>query len=103
MSKRYKTRAELESKVIRISLGQYALLKEICRRASVTMTEALDLALKRHEPEPKPEPAQLPMIPVSFKPKSIESNGLKAAHFKPKSISGNGITHIKLKSIQEVR
>jgi len=62
MSKRYKTRAELESKVIRISLGQYALLKEICRRASVTMTEALDLALKRLEPEPKPEPAQIPMI-----------------------------------------
>ena len=100
MSKRYKTRAELESKVIRVSLGQYALLKEICLHAGVTMTEALDLALNRQEPEPvaAKSPAQMPMVPVFFKPKSISIDG--TGQFKPKSISSDGVTRLKFKSIK---
>jgi hypothetical protein len=83
MTQRYKTKAELNSKVIRVSLGQYGLLSELSRRAGVTMSEALDLALKAAEPVTKVSPAQIP-IPLFFKPKSISSNG--AAHINLKSI-----------------
>lgn len=51
MAQRYKTRAELESKVIRVSLGQYALLAEISRRAGVTMAEALQLVIEHRAQE----------------------------------------------------
>ena len=43
--------AELNSRVIRINLGDYALLREISRRAGVTFAEALHLALERQEVE----------------------------------------------------
>ncbi|GAI86736.1 unnamed protein product, partial [marine sediment metagenome] len=100
MAKKYPS--ELNTKTVRIGIGAWALLTDISRRAGVTIAEALDLALKGHKPEPKPEPAQIPMTPVFFEPKSIESNGARhgAAAFKPKSITGNGVTHIKLKSIR---
>lgn len=97
---------DITHKVMRVLAGDYALLMEISRRAGIPMAEALHKLIIMPQPEPEPaaskSPAQIPMIPVFFKPKSIESNGLKAAHFKPKSISSNGITHIELKSIREV-
>ena len=99
---KHKYPSELNTKLIRVSLGHWAMLLEISRRAGVTIDEALSLALKAAKPEPKrepkPEPAQIPMMPVSFKPKFI--SGVVA--FKPASISGNGVAHIKLKSIKEV-
>ena len=102
MAKKYPS--ELNTKTVRIGIGAWALLTDISRRAGVTIAEALDMALKRHEPEPEPEPAtskspaQIPMIPVFFKPKSIDGNG--AAYFKPKSISIDGAIPVKLKSIK---
>lgn len=95
-------------KQTRIVLEDYLLLKVFAQRLGVSMSEALHKLIIGLKPQPEPEPAaskspaQIPMIPVFFKPKSIESNGLKATHFKPKSISSNGITHIELKSIREV-
>jgi len=47
MTQRYKTKAELNSKTIRVSLGQYALLTEIALKAGVSISEALDMALER--------------------------------------------------------
>ena len=96
-----KKRYDSKWKVTRIALGDYALLKELSRRAGVSMAEALHKLITGQaelKPEPKPEPAQMPMIPVFFKPKSISIDG--AAQFKPKSISSDGVTRLKLKSIK---
>ncbi|GAI59539.1 unnamed protein product [marine sediment metagenome] len=88
----------------RILLSDYLLLKEFAQRAGVSMSEALHKIITGLAPKAEPEPvaskspAQIPKIPVFFKPKSIERNGAFA--FKPKSISGNGITQFKLKSIR---
>lgn len=47
MTQRYKTKAELNSKTIRVSLSQYALLTEIALKAGVSISEALGLALEK--------------------------------------------------------
>ncbi|GAI01935.1 unnamed protein product [marine sediment metagenome] len=106
MSKR-KYPSELNSRTIRVNIGDWQWLNSLSQRLGITVAQAfhkvitgLDHKEPEPEPEPKPEPAQIPMIPVSFEPKFIEING--AAAFKPKSISGNGIAHIKVKSIEEV-
>ena len=53
--------SEQNTRVIRINLGDYALLTEISRRARVTMAEALHLALERQEQVTKVAGAQIPM------------------------------------------
>lgn len=58
---RQKCPAELNSRTIRIGLGDYALLREISLRAGVTMAEALHLALERQEVVTRVSPAQIPM------------------------------------------
>jgi len=69
MAKKYPS--ELNTKTVRIGIGAWALLTELSRRADVTIAEALDMALKGHEPEPEPvkvdgiSPAQIPM-PVTI-------------------------------------
>ena len=49
------------SKTIRISLGDYALLREISRRLTVTMAEALHLTLESQEKLAKVSRAQIPL------------------------------------------
>jgi len=102
MSKK-KYPSELNTKTVRIGIGAWALLTEISRRASCTIAEALDLALKGHklEPEPEPElepaasksPAQIPMpvFRVTGKPairvrpaSTIATNGNKKVAFRIK-------------------
>lgn len=46
---RRKYPSELNTKQVRVSLGDYALLTEISRGAGVTMAEALHLAITRQE------------------------------------------------------
>jgi hypothetical protein len=58
---RRKYPSELNTRHVRVSLGDYALLKEISRRQSVTMAEALHLALERQEQVTRVSPAQIPM------------------------------------------
>jgi hypothetical protein len=60
MAKR-KYPSELNTKQVRVSLGDYALLREISLRAGVTMAEALHLALERQEVVTRVSPAQIPM------------------------------------------
>ena len=87
MSQRYKTTAELQSRVVRISLGDYALLVEISRRAGVTMAEALHLAIEQRYPETKISPAQIPMPAFRVRAYSTMAvNGSKPVAFsiKPK-------------------
>jgi len=82
MSKRrmYRTKAELESKVIRISLGRYALLAEISQRERCTIDEALEkLITQQAKPKAEPEaesvkesPRQIPLAPVVFASKQAD-------------------------------
>lgn len=99
---------EKKYKVTRVNLGDYLILKDISQAADISMAEALHRLIVGNL---KPEPAQIPVKPVFFGPKSIESNGAAAfklksiesngtAAFKLKSITGNGITRLKLKSIK---
>ena len=97
-----KQRYDSKEKNTRIHLADYLFVKQFSIGAGVSMAEALHQLIVGVKPkaEPKPEPAQMPMIPIPafFKPKSIESIG--AAYFKPKSISIDGVTRLKLKSIK---
>lgn len=49
-------KTELSSKVIRVSLGDYALLATVSRDAGITMAEALHLVLERREEVTKASP-----------------------------------------------
>jgi len=93
MAKKYPS--ELNTKTIRINIGDYGLLSEISRKADVTMAEALHLLLERQEPETRLSPAQIPMpafratAPVAFRVRgepAIVLNGVKPIIFvvKPK-------------------
>jgi len=67
---RHKAPSELNSKTIRISLGDYALLDGISREARITFAEALHLLITEQAKQrvtvvPK---AQIPMPTFSFKP-----------------------------------
>jgi len=59
MAKKYPS--ELNTRTIRIGIGDYALLAEISRRAGVTFADALHLALERQEAAMRISPAQIPM------------------------------------------
>lgn len=79
--------AELNSKVVRINIGDYAWLAEISRHAGITFAEALHLALERQEPELEPElepdlelepvasksPRQIPMLITSARSMPVTS------------------------------
>jgi len=79
--------AELNSRVIRINLGDYIALRAVATRAGVTMAEALQLALERHEAVTRVSPAQIPMRVM---PGIVITavNGSKAAAFKIKPRGG---------------
>lgn len=55
---RRKYPSELNTRHVRVNLGDYVLLKEISRRAGVTMAEALHLAVEQKEHETRISPAQ---------------------------------------------
>jgi len=89
MAKR-KYPSELNTRTVRVNVGDWQMLLEISRRADINVAEAFHkLIIMSHlEPEPELETEkreQIPMIPVFF---------------KPKSISSDGVTRLKLKSIK---
>ncbi|GAH96977.1 unnamed protein product [marine sediment metagenome] len=55
---KHKCPAELNSKVVRISLPTYLLLKEYSLSAGITMAEAIDQLLTLGEPKASVEPTQ---------------------------------------------
>lgn len=89
MAKR-KYPSELNTRQIRVSLGDYALLAEISRRAGVTFAEALHLALERQEAVTRVSPAQIPMAAFRVMPGRVITavNGSKQAAFKIKPRGG---------------
>jgi len=79
MAKR-KYPSELNTRIVRINVGTYLLLKEMSQKLAITMAEALDLAvteqMKRDQVTVTPR-TQLRMIPALIP--SIAVNGSKAA------------------------
>jgi hypothetical protein len=92
---KHKYPSELNTRHVRVSLGAYTLLKEISRRAGVTMTEALDLALERQEQVARVSPAQTRMIDVIMP-------GQVTASIIPSRVTGNGVAHVQPKIIKGV-
>ncbi len=90
---RQKSPSELNSKTIRISLGDYALLAEISRRADLTFAEALHLLITnraKQEAVTITPRTQIPMLlgTTAYRAKpitAITTNGSKVAAFRIKS------------------
>ncbi len=100
MAKR-KYPSELNSRTVRVNIGDWKWLNSLAQALGTTVAEAFHKVVteQAHKAKtPTPEPAQIPMMPVFFEPKSIESNGIGS--FKPASISTDKVTMIKLKSIK---
>lgn len=60
--------SELNTKQVRVSLGDYALLREISMKAGITMAEALHLAIEHQEQVTRVSPAQIPMAVLRIAP-----------------------------------
>jgi len=60
MSKK-KYPSQLNTRQVRVNIGDYALLKEISIRAGISMAKALHLAIERQEQITSVSPAQIPM------------------------------------------
>jgi|WetSurMetagenome_2_1015567.scaffolds.fasta_scaffold05644_4 hypothetical protein len=66
MTRKYPS--ELNTKHIRVSLGDYAMLKEISMNSGVTMAEALHMAVERQVQVARVSPAQIPMVAIRLAP-----------------------------------
>ena len=60
MVKKYPS--ELNTRIIRIGIGEYAMLSEISRKADISMAEGLRQILQGIMPGEKISPAQIPMV-----------------------------------------
>ncbi len=79
MAKKYPS--ELNTRTIRIGIGDYAMLAEISRRLRGTMAEALHLALERQEQVTRVSGTQIPMPVFRVTPMpTIAVNGAGAKH-----------------------
>ena len=95
--------SEKNSKIVRISIGDYVLLTEVSRRASVTMAEALHLLLERQEREPDRELEQVTKgSPIQTRMLDIVMPSQVTARVTPSQVTGNGVAHIQPKIIKEV-
>ena len=98
MTQRYKTKAELNSKTIRISLAKYALLTEIALKAGVSISEALDMVMEQQGKVIKVSSAQ-PAFKVAGMP-SFKVTGMPVLHVTPQvttAVNGAGATHSAFK------
>jgi len=68
MTQHYKTKAELNSKVIRIPLGTYAALKQAAIEAQVSIGEVVEALakLKSVKKQPESHKAQIPLPVFNF-------------------------------------
>jgi len=90
---RRKSPSELNTRHVRVGLGDYALLKEISLRIGVTMAEALHLALERQEAVLRVSPAQIPMSMVGV-------TAMPSMRVTPKvttAVNGVGVKHSAFK------
>ena len=80
---RQKYPSELNTRTVRVNIGDYALLAEFSHKLGVTMAEALHLAITQQAARAR---IVLPrtQIPMSFATPSIAVNGSKVAAFGTK-------------------
>ena len=83
MAKR-KYPSELNTRTVRVNIGDWQLLMEISRHAGIAVAEAFHKLVIMHQPQPEKRPEQIPVSSVFFKPKSVSSDG--AVRIKLKSI-----------------
>ncbi len=95
MAKR-KYPSELNTRTVRVNIGDWHILLELARQHDTTVAKILHLAItEQAKPEPKREPAQIPMPTFTVIPQPvltvisqpvITANGNKAGVFviKPK-------------------
>jgi len=57
--------SELSTKVIRIGVGDYALLREFSERLSVTMAEAFHIVIEKEDKAVPPEQIPMPIHMVA--------------------------------------
>ena len=115
MVKRYKTKAELESTVIRINRNDYQVIRDLAENHGWSIGEVVSLLINSLGDEPRlPDriPAHQLLMPEILKfnqtnngvthinPKQVIDNGV--VHVKPKKITSNGTTHINPKTIRKV-
>jgi len=88
MAKKYPS--ELNTRTIRIGIGDYCLLMEISRRTGVTVAEALSQALQGREQETRVPATQIPMpvFRVMARGVRLAVNSSEEAAFKIKPKGG---------------
>ena len=91
MMKKYRNRAQENSRLIRIPLTTYIELRQLAIKAQVSIGVVVDALAKLEAVEEKQQ---------AVTKATPEQMRLPAVSFEPKIISSNGTTHIKLKSIQ---
>jgi hypothetical protein len=87
---RRKYPSELNTRLVRVNIGDYLLLTELSHKFGVTMAEALHLAItEQSRRETRVSPTQIPMPVFHVMPQpAIAVNGSKHAAFKIKPRGG---------------
>ncbi len=91
MIKKYRNRAQENSRIIRIPLTTYIELQQLAIKAQVSIGVVVE-ALTKLKAAEEEQQAVTKAAPEQMR--------LPAVSFEPKIISSNGTTHVKLKSIQ---
>lgn len=95
---RHKYPSELNTRHVRVSLGAYAMLKEVSLHAGITMTEALDLVIEQQGQVIKVSSAQ-PAFKVAGMP-AFKVTGMPVLRVAPKvatAVNGAGAQHSAFK------
>jgi len=109
---KWRTDYHKNTKVIRVTLGQYGLLKQLAGKYNVSIAQALDLILRdKAEQEQIAVPASqipMPVFQARAKPAVIASNGHPApvilmARTKPAVVTNNGHAAPIITKVKEVR
>lgn len=83
---KYRNRYHENTRVVRVTLGQYGLLKEVAGKLGISsLSEALGVILAMHAKE---SPEQMPMFSVQARPEITFANKPPGAVFEIKTRGG---------------